>query len=55
LIRRYNHLEHESKKAINESFIYNLKARRNQVTASDIIKGYYNGVQENRIKQEAIN
>ena len=43
LVRRFDCLNQDVKNAINESFIFNVKARRNHITVHEAIRIYARG------------
>ena len=40
---------------ISETFLFNVKSRRNQAVVSELLKGYYNNTAEKKEKEKAIN
>jgi hypothetical protein len=54
-MKRYNILDQNAKQAINETFLQNVKCRRNRLNVQELIRAYNNNSAERREKIIAIN
>jgi hypothetical protein len=54
-MRQYNILDMNAKQAINETFLQNVKSRKNRLNVNELIRAYNNNSAEKREKMMAIN